>query len=155
MALSIDEGVQRIANILTGADTKSPWLMPPEKVCKKDRAIKNAKKAREEMKNETEDQKANPAKICRLCGVPFEPYKNGCVHMPICRECLGKRISERKPGGFSHGVDERSGRIAIDFSNDLELLDKLSRTAKRERRTLQQQILHALDRSVNQSEKEF
>lgn len=89
-------------------------------------------------------------KTCKTCGTQFDAYRHGCVEMTICRECLSARISDRLTGKAERtNSGDNSVKIAVDFSQYLELYEAISTTAKKEFRSVQQQILYALDRWAN------
>ena len=126
--MTVDQAADEIAYILTGQyPGDQPAMTTPKPV--------PAMKKRDDPPD---------MKICKDCGQAFEPYKNGCVSMPICRACLGAKISGGKEDAATRGT-RRPYVMEMDFTGDKDLFDGIVATAKSQRRTVQQQVLFYLD----------
>lgn len=124
--MTVDQAADEIAYILTGqypGDQPAMTTTPAIKI---------------------RDEPKPDMRICTTCGQPFEPYKNGCVSMPICRACLGAKISGGKEDAATRGT-RRPYVMELDFTGDQDLFDGIVATAKSQRRTVQQQVLFYLD----------
>jgi ribosomal protein L37E len=89
---------------------------------------------------------------CNWCGQAFAVYMHGAVRMKTtCKACLKKRQTDgsthekRIERGLQKYLEE-SGSILVSFAEDLAILNLLEKDAKRERRTLENQILVILER---------
>lgn len=98
------------------------------------------------------------------CGKPaiIRHYKKSNMKptsMGVCRDCLVLRIKNRKPrkGNPFKGkakfiknkiafipLAETNYQVTLDFTNNIEIFNKLKEKAKAELRTIENQILYAL-----------
>jgi hypothetical protein len=84
-----------------------------------------------------------PLKTCRSCQDEFEPYAYGVCKPNICPACLAEsnRLNRLR---ISRKRLERAGYLVVDTCGQSGLLDALHGMAKKEFRTMEQQVLYML-----------
>ena len=126
--MTVDEGAREIYRVLTGEY--------PEEA----ETVQESAKVQPQLPVAT--KKKPDARICSVCGKPYEPYMRGCVVMTKCKQCLNDKIAAKKKGIYLREKEVFDPyRIEIDFGGDCELFDTISDMARKQRRTVQQQIM--------------
>jgi hypothetical protein len=82
--------------------------------------------------------------VCLQCGAEFSGYKHGSVNVTkTCQTCIRSRMSSRK--------SNEPNKITLVFDEqDEELLSGIGRLAKRQRRTVDAQILTVIEERLQQ-----
>lgn len=88
--------------------------------------------------------------ICKVCGHEFEAYQHGVVKMTrMCRVCITSKVSEatrNRPVKIPSHVPN----IILYFEDgDQDILARVSDEAKRNRRTLANQVLFMIEGALN------
>jgi hypothetical protein len=92
--------------------------------------------------------------ICKECGSEFESYRHGAISdMKICKQCLDRKMRAGEASRLRRIVESKDRPlVVIDFSGDEVMLDGIRRTAARERRTVEAQILYWLSSHTTEVE---
>lgn len=83
---------------------------------------------------------------CKACGAQFVPWQNGGVLIKTkCQDCVkgARKLGWETNLGCSY-------ILRVNFSEDKELLERLGALAKRERRTVDQQVLVILEQILQE-----
>ncbi len=115
-----------------------PGSNSTENICYK--CIEQKNKGKEEKM--TKKSKETPQYQCKICGVEFEEWSNGCVTVKnYCRQCLSNKIAKRA----NDRLNRTGAKIEISFCRYPKLFRYLKERAEKNYRTPSLEILHMIE----------